>query len=205
MHDGKRPGFWGNPPDWPRLLFWLILAVPGFWMIRELVNGVLPMKLYHASGELSTRLLILALLPGPLSDFFGRNRFLRIWLSARRNLGVAAFAYALLHLVIYWLDMKHVSAMLDELSLPAIWTGWLAFVAMLVPASISFDAAMRRLRKRWKKLQYFVYPALVFALVHWLMLGWSWQPATAHLLPLLIAWTLRMLARSGSHMKRKMT
>lgn len=181
---------------WRRALLWLVLAIPAALMIQRFASGeALAMDLYHPSGEMSVRLTILALLPGPLTDALGPNRFLRGWLAIRRNLGVAAFLYALLHLVFYVLDMQLVSAMVDELAIPGIWTGWLAFALLLVPAAISFNAAMRRLGRRWKQIQRLVYPAFVLALIHWLLLDWAWGPALVHLAPLLVAWTLRMAMR----------
>ena len=181
---------------WRRALLWLVLAIPAALMIQRFASGeVLAMDLYHPSGEMSVRLMILALLPGPLTDALGPNRFLRGWLAIRRNLGVAAFLYALLHLVFYVLDMQLLSAMMSELAIPGIWTGWLAFALLLVPAAISFNAAMRRLGRRWKQIQRLVYPAFVLALIHWLLLDWAWGPALVHLAPLLVAWTLRMAMR----------
>ena len=135
---------------WRRALLWLVLAIPAALMIQRFASGeVLAMDLYHPSGEMSVRLMILALLPGPLTEALGPNRFLRGWLAIRRNLGVAAFLYALLHLGFYVLDMQLLSAMVGELPIPGIWTGWLAFALLLVPAAISFNAAMRRLGRRW--------------------------------------------------------
>ena len=181
---------------WRRALLWFVLAIPAALMVQRIASGeALAMDLYHPSGEMSVRLMILALLPGPLTDALGPNRFLRGWLAIRRNLGVAAFLYALLHLVFYVLDMQLVSAMVDELAIPGIWTGWLAFALLLVPAAISFDTAMRRLGRRWKQLQRLVYPAFLLALIHWLLLDWAWGPALVHLAPLLMAWTLRMAMR----------
>ncbi|MGY8973649.1 MAG: ferric reductase-like transmembrane domain-containing protein [Sphingomonadales bacterium] len=181
---------------WRRALLWLVLAIPAALMLQRFVSGeALAMDLYHPSGEMSVRLMILALLPGPLADALGPNRFLRGWLAIRRNLGVAAFLYALLHLVFYVLDMQFLSAMVSELAIPGIWTGWLAFALLLVPAAISFDTAMRRLGRRWKQLQRLVYPAFLLALIHWLLLDWAWGPALVHLAPLLVAWTLRMAMR----------
>ena len=175
-----------------RLILWLVLAVPAALMLFDLLTGrALAMDLLHPSGEMSVRLMILAMLPGPLAAFFGGNRFLRAWLSVRRNLGVAAFGYAVLHLAIYCADMRMLSAIVDELALPAIWTGWLALFLLGAPAAISFDTAMLVLRRRWKQVQMLVYPALALALLHWLLLDWAWQPAVLHLAPLLIAWTLR--------------
>ncbi|MBL4718281.1 MAG: ferric reductase-like transmembrane domain-containing protein [Erythrobacter sp.] len=181
---------------WRRALLWFVLAIPAALMIQRIASGeALAMDLYHPSGEMSVRLMILALLPGPLTDALGPNRFLRGWLAIRRNLGVAAFLYALLHLGFYVLDMQLLSAMVGELPIPGIWTGWLAFALLLVPAAISFNAAMRRLGRRWKQIQRLVYPAFVLALIHWLLLDWAWGPALVHLAPLLVAWTLRMAMR----------
>ena len=180
-----------------RIVFWLALAVPGAMMLYDLASGrALAMDLLHPSGEMSIRLMILAMLPGPLADFFGRNRFLQGWLSIRRNFGVAAFVYALLHLVIYAADMRLLSAIIGEFELPAIWTGWLALVLMIPPAAISFNAAMRALAKRWKQVQQLVYAALVFSLVHWLLFDWHWQPALIHLALLTVAWLLRAVGRN---------
>ncbi|WP_339690214.1 ferric reductase-like transmembrane domain-containing protein [uncultured Parasphingorhabdus sp.] len=163
-------------------------------MIWQFSNhGVLAMDMLHPSGEMSIRLMILAMLAGPLSEFFGLNRFFRAWLAIRRNLGVAAFGYAILHLAFYFLDMPDVAAIWDELSIAGIWTGWLALILMIPPASISFDNAMRKLGRKWKLIQRLVYAAFIVSLAHWLLLDWDWWPAFIHLTPLMIAWSLRWL------------
>jgi len=180
-------------------VLWLLLALPGAMMLAGLMRGqALAMDLLHPSGELAVRLMILALLPGPLSEIFRGNRFLRGWLAIRRNLGLAAFAYALLHLVFYVMDMASAAGMLDELGIPSIWTGWLALALMIPPAAISFDAAMRALGRQWKRIQSLVYLALLVGMAHWLLLDWDWQPAAVHLAPLILVWSLRGLRRLKS-------
>lgn len=180
-----------------RPLFWLALTIPALLMIADFARGaVLAMDLLHPSGELSVRLMIAALLAGPLAGIFGPNRFFRGWLAIRRNLGVAAFGYAALHLAFYIIDMGALAAMADELTLPPIWTGWLALALMIPPAAISFDGAMRTLgRYKWKALQRLVYPAMLLSLAHWLLLDWKWQPAVLHLGPLLVAWIVLLATR----------
>lgn len=180
-----------------RPLFWLALALPALLMIADLARGaVLAMDLLHPSGEMSVRLMILAMLAGPLAGIFGPNRVFRGWLAIRRNLGVAAFGYAVLHLVLYVIDMNALAAIVDELTLPPIWTGWLALALMIPPAAISFDAAMRALGSyKWKALQRLVYPVLALSLAHWLLLDWKWQPAALHLSPLLAAWLVLLFIR----------
>ncbi|WP_066557653.1 ferric reductase-like transmembrane domain-containing protein [Croceicoccus bisphenolivorans] len=179
------------------MAFWLALAVPATLMISALAQGELAMDLLHPSGELSLRLLVIALLPGPLIEFFGANRFLRGWLALRRNFGVAAFGYAALHLVFYGIDMGAIAPIIAEFTLPAIWTGWLGFALMLAAASISNDAAMAALgRRKWKRVQQGAYVALLFSLAHWVLLDWSWIPAVVHVAPVIIAWALRFVARA---------
>lgn len=180
-----------------RPLFWCALALPAVLMLADFWRGnVLAMDLLHPSGEMSVRLMIAAMLPGPLAGVFGPNRFLRGWLAIRRNLGVAAFAYAVLHLVLYLIDMGTLAAILDEFELPSIWTGWLALGLMVVPAGISFDLAIRKMgRDKWKAAQRLVYPSLMLSLAHWFLLNWQWQLAAVHLAPLAVAWVALMARR----------
>jgi sulfoxide reductase heme-binding subunit YedZ len=180
-------------------ILWLLLALPAAWMAARLAQGTMAMKLIEPSGETAVRLLILALLPGPLAEAFGTGRVLRWWLRIRRNLGVAAFCYGLLHLGFYAIDMGQVAGMLDELDLPGIWTGWLALALLIPPAAISFDRAVRALARRWRQVQYLVYAALCAVFAHWLLLEWSWIKAVVHILPLILAWSLRAWRRVRPH------
>lgn len=185
-------------------VFWLVLALPAAFMLAGFLEGdTLAMDLLHPSGEMAVRLMLLALLIGPLMDIFGSNRVFRLWLRARRNLGVAGFCYAALHLAFYMLDMRQLQAMVDELVLPSIWTGWLSFAALLAAASISTDRTMRRLGKRWKQVQRLVYPAYLLAILHWLLLGWAVGPALVHLGPLAIAWLARIILSARRRTKRQ--
>lgn len=190
-----------------RPLFWLLLALPACLMLTGFARGtVLAMDLLHPSGEMSVRLLIAAMLPGPLTGIFGPNRFLGGWLALRRNIGVAAFGYAVLHLLFYLADMGLTPAMVEEMALPAIWTGWLALALMAVPAAISCDRAMRVLGLgRWKNMQRLVYPVLLVSLAHWLLLDWKWQPAVLHLLPLALLWLILVLGRRMRREKKGWT
>lgn len=175
-----------------RVILWLLLALPAALMLYGwIADETLAMDLLEPSGDMAVRLMIAALLPGPLIDAFGPSPILRAWLSIRRNLGVAAFLYALLHLVFYMIDLASLPAMIDELGLPGIWTGWLALIMLIPAAATSANRAMKALGRHWSKLQRVVYVALTFTFVHWLLLEWSWQKAAIHAAPLIIAWTLR--------------
>ena len=178
-----------------RWLLWLALAIPAASMAHSLQEGALAMDLLRPSGETAVRLMVLALLPGPLARALGQRPVLRQWLAVRRNLGVAAFAYGALHLGLYAVDLGSIAAMIDEVGLPGIWTGWLAMALLCLPAAISFDAAMRALGRRWKRLQRLVYPAFILALAHWLLLDWSIWPIALHAAPVALAWGLRLFPR----------
>lgn len=187
-----------------KIFFWLLFSLPAILMTIGFLLGSGPAhELLHPSGEMSIRLMIGAMLPGPLVAYFGPTRFLRGWMALRRNLGVIAFVYALLHLLFYLVDKRTLPAVIAELPEPAIWTGWFGILLMLIPAAISFDAAVRALGRRWKRLQQVSYAALVLSIAHWVLLEFHWAPALIHLLPLVVAWGLRAAARNGHGRKAR--
>lgn len=176
-----------------RLSLWALLAVPAFLMAVRFASGTTDaMDLLHPSGEMSARLMIVAMAIGPLQSVLGPRRWLH-WLAARRRyFGVAAFLYTLLHLDFYILDMGNPDDMIAEALTPGIWTGWAAFGLMMIPAIISNDRAMRALKARWKQLQRLVYPAAVLTLLHWIWVHNSLGPALAHFVPLAALFALRL-------------
>lgn len=180
---------------------WALLAVPGLLMIRRyLIGDVWPGDLLHPSGEWSARLMIFALMLTPLSMLF-RGRKWIIWLIRRRRaFGVAAFSYALLHLVFYVLDMETVRNILAEIGALGIWTGWAALLLMLPLALTSNEASMRILKKGWKRLQRLAYPAALLTLAHWLFIHDGKLSALLNFAPLaaLEAYRLLRFARSRS-------
>ena len=175
-----------------KLILWAILALPAAAILFRYVSGELPAELLPTSGEWSARLIIAALMMTPLAQLFPGNSAVRWLLRHRRSFGVAAFAYALLHLLFYVLDMETVTAMFAELGAPAIWTAWLAFLCLLPPALASSDAAMRALGRMWKKIQRMAYPAAVLTLVHWLLVHDGMTEAVLHFAPLAVLQLLRI-------------
>jgi methionine sulfoxide reductase heme-binding subunit len=167
---------------------WALLAVPAALTLFQFASGQTEAaELLSPTGVFSARLMIFAMMIGPLKDAIGPRVWI-IWLMRRRrHFGVAAFLYALLHLVFYGNDMEWTPAlMLDEIGVPGIWTGWLALLVMLIPALASNDAAMRTLRQAWKKVQQLVYLAAIFTVAHWLFVTHEPIMAIVHFTPLLI-------------------
>ena len=91
--------------------FWVLLALPGIPMTAALARGIAAEDLLHPTGEFAARFMIIAMMLTPLRMLFPRARWLA-WLSHRRRyLGVAAFGYALLHTILYVVDMETLEAM----------------------------------------------------------------------------------------------
>lgn len=175
-----------------RFSLWALLALPAFAMLAGFGRGsVEAMDLLHPSGEMSARLMIVAIAISPFISLFGPRKWLQ-WMAVRRRaFGVAAFAYAVLHLVFYIIDMGNVADMVAEALAPGIWTGWAAFFLMMVPAVLSNDPSMRALKAQWKRLQRLVYPAAILTLLHWIWVHNNLGPALVHFIPLALIVALR--------------
>lgn len=168
-----------------RPAFWLLLALPGIFMLGEYAAGTSDaMDMLKPTGDTSARLLIAALAVSPLMLLTGGARWVRWLLARRRNIGVAAFIYAMMHLLFYVVDMGDLASVLSEIPLPGIWTGWAALVLMLVLALTSNAASMRLLRTGWKPLQRLAYPAAVLTLLHWIIVHDGFTAALVHAAPL---------------------
>ncbi|MEP1209865.1 MAG: ferric reductase-like transmembrane domain-containing protein [Rhizobiaceae bacterium] len=166
-------------------VFWAVLALPAIPMLIGLSSGSASAEqLLHPTGEFAARFMILAMMITPLRMLFPKAGWL-VWMVKRRRwIGVAAFAYSLLHTLLYIVDMGALQPMLDEFWALGIWTGWAAFAIFIPLAITSNDASQKWLLNRWKTLQRFVYPAALFTLVHWIFIHNNVGPALVHFVPL---------------------
>jgi sulfoxide reductase heme-binding subunit YedZ len=172
--------------------FWLLLSIPALIMLREYLSGnIIAMDMLHPTGEWSARLMIIAMILSPLVSLIGPRPWLNWLVQRRRALGLCAFAYAVLHLIFYIIDMGNLDDMLAEFWALGIWTGWAAMLLFVPLAITSNDASMRALKAKWKQLQRLVYPAAVLVLVHWIFIHNNLGPALVHFIPL----TLLVAAR----------
>lgn len=170
---------------------WLLLALPGLGFIFGLLTSIDP-KIYHdllhPTGEFSARFLIIAMLASPLALVFHGWRGPKWLKTNRRYFGVAAFAYALLHTLLYLIDEATVTNVLNDLPKFYIWTGWVAFAIFIPLAVTSMDYFMRLMGASWKQLQRLTYVAAVVTLLHWAALH-EWGgvgPALVHFGPLIV-------------------
>ena len=177
-----------------KLALWFLLSVPAGAMLQAfLAPEAAAADLLPVTGEWSARLIIAALCLTPLQRLFPSSAAVRWLVRHRRAFGVAAFAYAMLHLAFYVLDMETAANIVAELGAPGIWTAWLALACLLPPALASNDAAMRALGSAWKKVQRLAYPAAVLTLLHWLLIHDGSAEALAHFAPLVILQLVRLL------------
>ena len=170
-----------------KLTFWTLLCLPALLMLRPYFFGdLIAMDMLHPTGEWSARFMIAAMVLSPLLSLLGARPWLSWLIQRRRALGVAAFAYATLHLVFYIVDMGNLDDIVAEFLALGIWTGWAAMLLFVPLAVTSNDASMRALKAGWKRLQRLVYPAAVLVLVHWIFIHNNLGPALVHFIPLML-------------------
>lgn len=167
-------------------LFWMLLALPSIPMTMSLISGGEAEPLLHPTGEFAARFMIVAMIISPLRVMFPKNRFW-LWMTRRRRyLGVAAFSYAFAHTGLYIVDMGSLTNVLGEALLLGIWTGWLAMFIFVPLAITSNDWSVKRLGRKWKRLQQAVYIAAVATLLHWIFVHNNVGPALVHFVPLVV-------------------
>jgi len=156
---------------WWRLLFFLVAAsVPFYWLYLAAIAALGPdpgKVLVDNLGQGALVFLLCSLAMTPLQRLSGWAG----WISFRRQLGLWAFAYAVLHLSAYLyfllgLDFSSFGAELVER--PYITVGAVALMGLLALAATSTRWSMRKLGKRWKQLHRLVYSVLLIVLLHML-------------------------------------
>ena len=163
-----------------RLMLWLLLALPALWILWRWTASPETYGFGHAigdSGHWAAWLLMLTLAITPLRLLFRRRRWSN-WLARhRRSFGVASFAYAAGHTLVYLADKAALARILAEFGMPDILVGWLA-LALFVPLAVtSNDASVRALGRSWKRLHRLVYPAAILTFLHWVLA--AFDPTTA--------------------------
>lgn len=123
----------------------------------------------HFTGEWTLRMLMLTLAVTPARRLLGWN-----WLARyRRMLGVTAFFYGLVHLLIYFVldvELDWMQLVEDIAKRPYVTIGMLAFLLMLPLAITSTAGMVRRLGgKRWAALHRLIYVIVVLGTIHFWM------------------------------------
>ncbi|WP_417240758.1 protein-methionine-sulfoxide reductase heme-binding subunit MsrQ [Celeribacter halophilus] len=165
--------FMRQVPTWP---LYVAAVIPPAWFFYAGVTGQLgvdPVKaMEHKIGLLGLQVLIASLCVTPLRRYAGLNM-----LKFRRALGLIGFFYIFLHLLVWVvLDVQIFSQIIADIyKRPYITIGMGAFVLMIPLAATSYNGAIRKLGRNWRKLHKLVYPALLLGGVHFVMLRKGWQ------------------------------
>ena len=187
-----------------RPLLWLVLALPGLWILYRWIFEPSVYGYGHAigdSGLWAAWLLMLTLAVTPVRLLFRRHS-LSIWLMRRRrDLGLASFAYAAGHTFIYLADKASFGAILFDLGSADILVGWLALALFVPLAATSNDIATRALKRSWKRLHRLVYPAAILTFLHWVWA--SFDPTTAYIHIAILAAV--QLVRIGLQIRQRVT
>lgn len=160
----------------------LLLALPWAWLAVGYATGRLFYgEVVHASGEWAMRFVLAALAVTPLRRVFPRQAWTAWLLPRRRYLGVAAFAYAVLHAIVYLHRIADLPRILAEAAEWGLLTGWIGLALFLPLAITSNDASVRRLGPAWKTLHRLVYAAAAASFAHWILVAFDRTTAYAYL------------------------
>jgi len=167
---------------------WIAIAFPAGWLTAE------PLKQATLlSGTWTLYFLLASLAVTPLRAVPGWSRLVGI----RRLLGVTAFAYIFGHFMLYVLfqDGNLAKVAVEIASRIYLTIGFAALCGLALLAATSFDTAMRRLRRNWKRLHRIVYPLTALGLLHFFMQSKSDVSGAVLLSGIFVALMLHRLPR----------
>lgn len=155
-----------------KLTVFLGVIAPGAWILAQAATGTLGSKpitsAIHQSGDWAVRFLLLSLLVTPLRLAADWPRLILV----RRMVGVAAAAYAAVHLVFYVVEQAFdLGKVASEIVLRFYLTiGFAGLLGLLALAATSTDAMIRRLGSaRWNRLHVLAYPIAFLAVWHFFL------------------------------------
>lgn len=155
------------------MVFCLCLVPAIYYAILLLLHrlGANPIEVITRHyGEWGLILLLLTLCMTPL-----RAALQQAWpMRLRRMLGLYAFVYVLMHLLLYlWLDQEWdwLEIGKDIVKRPFITVGMLAFLLLIPLAVTSTQAMQRRLKRNWLRLHRLIYLIVILGCLHfyWLV------------------------------------
>lgn len=182
-----------------KLVVFAALFVPASWVAVAHgfdLLGPRPLdEAIHQIGLWTIRLIFLALAITPLRQILQWPRLILV----RRMIGVAAFAYVLIHFILYAVDQDFdLAKVASEIVLRVYLTiGLTALLGLAALAATSTDGMIRRLGGRlWQRLHRLAYPIGVLAVIHYCFQSKLdlWEPT---MMAGLFFWLLgyRLLAR----------
>lgn len=180
-------------PTWPVYLAGLVPLAWLVWLAFNYGLGVDPVKeLEHRVGLHALQFIIAGLVVTPLRRLTGVSL-----LRFRRALGVLAFVYVCVHLLV-WLvldiQLRWGEIWADILKRPYITIGMIGFVLLVPLAATSNNWAVRRMgAAAWQRLHRLTYPAALAGATHYLWLVKAWPLETLIYFGIVVALLLMRL------------
>jgi sulfoxide reductase heme-binding subunit YedZ len=144
---------------------WSVLVMLIYQFFTHHLSADPVQYLERRTGHHAIALLILSLACTPLNTLFKWSELLK----RRRALGLYAFMYVTIHILIY-LDLDFGLAwsfILQNFTQdPRLIVGLTAFLLLIPLAWTSFDIWKKRLKKNWKRLHKVVYAIVPLAVLH---------------------------------------
>jgi len=189
--------------SWLKAGTFALMFAPAIWLIYQFDTGQFgPVPLggmTYWSGLWATALLLLALAITPAMAILRWRRLIIV----RRMIGVAALAYTIAHIIIYfalrlWNFANIANEMVTRVSLILATLATLGLIAL---GATSLDVVVERMgANSWQRLHNLVYAASALALVHYLLSPGIFpdQYLTCGLFFWLMAWRLLARRRLGT-------
>ncbi len=158
--------------SWLKLAVFLATLAPLIWMAvkwnYDLYSAKPLTDAIRESGDWSLRILVASLAVTPLRFIFKWNRLILV----RRMLGLAALAYALLHVALYCVDLHFAwLQIVTEIAMRLFLTvGFMATVLLVLLGITSNDFSIKRLGGAgWNRLHTWAYATALLSLLHYFM------------------------------------
>lgn len=148
---------------------WSVLVILIFQFFTHNLTANPIQALEQRTGRHAITLLVLSLACTPLNTLFKWNELLK----RRRALGLYAFMYAVIHVLIFLhLDYGLAWSLIAQtiFQKPFIIVGVISFLLLIPLAWTSFDIWKKRLGKTWKRLHQTVYLIAPLVVLHY---AWS--------------------------------
>ena len=166
---GKKPAGYTPLQIALHVYAWSALVVIAFDFLTGNFSVNPIQELEQRTGRHAITLLVLSLACTPLNTLFKWPELIK----RRRALGLYAFMYAAIHVIIF-VDLDYGLAwsliVQTVLQKPYILVGMISFLLLIPLAFTSFDVWKMRLRKNWKRLHQLIYLIAPLVVLHY---GWG--------------------------------
>jgi methionine sulfoxide reductase heme-binding subunit len=140
-------------------------ALYGYWLAAGMLGARPITEAIHGTGLWAVRCFMISLAITP----FARALDWPSLLLVRRNVGVAAACYAVVHLCLFVVDENFKPlTVISEIALRFYLTiGFITLLVLLALAITSTDGWVKKLGRNWKRLHRLAYPFGAVALLHY--------------------------------------